>query len=136
MADTDSTVTSLDENTEENFCDNPTRDILAEGIISVFKPTVDKLDERITSLRAVQRDLTEQLNQLDDTLDKIEDIQQQFPDLNLKARKINGIKTKVTVIANILQSSQERLERLHQLVDSHKYHQSLTVQPSVEAIGD
>lgn len=48
--DSDSTATSLDENTD-NFCDNPTRDILAEGLINVFKPAVDRLDERIQSTR-------------------------------------------------------------------------------------
>lgn len=48
--DSESTVTSLDENTE-NLCDNPTRDTLAEGIISLFQPIVDQLDERVRSTR-------------------------------------------------------------------------------------
>lgn len=48
--DSDSTVTSLG-NTEENLCDNPTRDTLAEGLISLFQPVVDQLDERVRSTR-------------------------------------------------------------------------------------
>lgn len=48
--DSESTVTSLDENTE-NLCDNPTRDTLAEGIVSLFQPIVDQLDERVRSTR-------------------------------------------------------------------------------------
>lgn len=48
--DSDSTVTSVDENTE-NLCDNPTRDTLAEGIISLFQPVIDKLDERVRATR-------------------------------------------------------------------------------------
>lgn len=48
--DTDSTLTSLDENTE-NLCDNPTRDTLAEGIVSLFQPIIDKLDDRVRATR-------------------------------------------------------------------------------------
>lgn len=48
--DTESTATSVDENTE-NFCDNPTRDTLAEGLMGLIKPTVDQLDERVRATR-------------------------------------------------------------------------------------
>ena len=48
--DSESTATSLDENTE-NFCDNPTRDTLAEGLMGLFKPAVDQLDERVRATR-------------------------------------------------------------------------------------
>lgn len=52
--DSDSTITSLGENTE-NLCDNPTRDTLAEGLISLFQPIVDQLDERVRSTRSVEK---------------------------------------------------------------------------------
>lgn len=48
--DSESTLTSADENTE-NFCDNPTRDTLAEGLVSLFKPIIDQLDERVRATR-------------------------------------------------------------------------------------
>lgn len=48
--ESDSTVTSIDENTE-NLCDNPTRDTLAEGIVSLFQPVIDQLDDRVRSTR-------------------------------------------------------------------------------------
>lgn len=48
--DSDSTITSLDENTE-HLCDNPTRDTLAEGIVSLFQPVIDQLDDRVRSTR-------------------------------------------------------------------------------------
>lgn len=51
--DSDSTVTSADENTE-HLCDNPTRDTIAEGIVSLFQPIVDRLDDRVRSTRYVQ----------------------------------------------------------------------------------
>lgn len=49
-ADSESTATSVDENTE-NFCENPTRDTLAEGLMGLIKPAVDQLDERIRATR-------------------------------------------------------------------------------------
>lgn len=48
--DSESTATSVDENTE-NFCENPTRDTLAEGLMGLIKPTVDQLDERVRATR-------------------------------------------------------------------------------------
>lgn len=50
--DSESTVTSIDENTE-NLCDNPTRDTLADGLINLFKPVVDQLDDRVRTTRYV-----------------------------------------------------------------------------------
>lgn len=48
--ETESTNTSLDENTE-NFCDYPTRDTLSEGLMGIFKPAVDQLEERVQATR-------------------------------------------------------------------------------------
>lgn len=48
--DTASDNTSLDDKTED-YCENPTRDALTEGIMSLLKPTVDQLDERIRATR-------------------------------------------------------------------------------------
>ena len=49
--DSESTVTSLEEENTENFCDNPTRDILADGILCLFKFTVDQLQEHVRKTR-------------------------------------------------------------------------------------
>lgn len=50
--DSESTATSIDENTE-NFCDNPTRDTLAEGLMGLIKPPLDQLDELVRSTRFI-----------------------------------------------------------------------------------
>lgn len=49
--DSESTATSIDDENTENFCDNPTRDALAEGLMGLIKPTVDQLDERVRATR-------------------------------------------------------------------------------------
>lgn len=45
-----STNTSADDKTED-FCENPTRDALAEGLMCLLKPTIDTLDERVAACR-------------------------------------------------------------------------------------
>lgn len=50
--ETESTGTSVEE-TSENLCDNPTRDTLAEGLMGLLKPTVDRLDERVRATRSI-----------------------------------------------------------------------------------
>uniref|UniRef100_A0A336LKF6 Methyltransferase HEMK2 n=1 Tax=Culicoides sonorensis TaxID=179676 RepID=A0A336LKF6_CULSO len=59
MMDNESdTSTSLE---TENFCDNPTRDILAEGFLRLLKPIVDDLEEKVKNTRLQQYDLQRQL---------------------------------------------------------------------------
>ena len=120
VKDSDSTVTSLDEENTENFCTNPARDILAEGILSIFKPAVEKLDERVQATRAVQSELKEQLDSLSAQLKEIEKAQQSIPEFADKVRELISIKHKVTVITNILTNSQERLSGLHQLIEKEQ----------------
>ena len=49
-AETGSTNTSIEDKTDD-FCENPTRDSIAEGLISLLKPTIDQLDERVRTTR-------------------------------------------------------------------------------------
>ena len=120
VKDSESTVTSLDEENTENFCSNPTRDIFAEGILSIFKPAVEKLDERVSATRAAQSELKEQLDALTLQLKAIETAQQSIPEFSDKVRELISIKHKVTVITNILTNSQERLNSLHNLIEKEQ----------------
>lgn len=130
--DSDSTVTSIDENTE-NFCNNPTRDILAEGIINLFKPSVDRLDERITATRAAQAELKIQLDALADQLKEIEKAQATIPEFSEKVKELINVKHKVTVIANILTTSQERLNNLHKLIDKEQERRAALLESAISS---
>lgn len=130
--DSDSTVTSIDENTE-NFCNNPTRDILAEGIINLFKPSVDRLDERITATRAAQAELKLQLDALADQLKEIEKAQATIPEFSDKVKELINVKHKVTVIANILTTSQERLNNLHKLIDKEQERRAALLESAISS---
>ncbi|KAL5279893.1 hypothetical protein ACFFRR_004112 [Megaselia abdita] len=118
--DSTSTATSLDDENTENFGSNPTRDILAEGILSLFKPSVDKLDESVQSARESQGELKSQLESLLKQLQEIEACQDQMPEFSGKVKELISIKHKVSVITNVLQTTQERLVNLHQLIEKEE----------------
>uniref|UniRef100_A0A1L8DA75 Biogenesis of lysosome-related organelles complex 1 subunit 7 n=2 Tax=Nyssomyia neivai TaxID=330878 RepID=A0A1L8DA75_9DIPT len=118
--DDSESTTSLEEENTENFCDNPTRDTLAEGLMGLFKPAIDQLDEKVRTTRVSQLELKEQLDRLHEELKKIQESQKTPPELDAYVKKLINVKHKVTVVTNVLQGAQDRLNRLHQQVDREK----------------
>lgn len=114
--DSESTATSLEDNTE-NFCDNPTRDTLAEGLMGLIKPTVDQLDERVRATRISQLELKQCIESLSEELKSISESQQNTVDLDIYVKKLVNAKQRVIVLTNILQSTQERLTKVHNNLD-------------------
>lgn len=114
-ADTESTTTSAEENTG-NLCDNPTRDTLAEGILGLLKPTVDQLDERVRATRISQVELKQQIDTLTEELKKINQALSNHPDIESYVKKLITCKHKVTVVLNVLQTSQERLNEIRRMI--------------------
>lgn len=112
----ESTATSLEDNTE-NFCDNPTRDTLAEGLMGLIKPTVDQLDERVRATRISQLELKQCIESLSEELKSISESQQNTVDLDIYVKKLVNAKQRVIVLTNILQSTQERLTKVHNNLD-------------------
>lgn len=105
VADSDSTVTSIEEHTE-NLCDNPTRDILADGVISVFKATADQLQESVRTTRDSQQELRVMLDGLSAKLRTVQRAQETPPVFEEYVRKLISVKHKVTVIYNVLNTTQ------------------------------
>ncbi|XP_028131119.1 SNAPIN protein homolog isoform X2 [Diabrotica virgifera virgifera] len=114
--DSESTATSLEDNTE-NFCDNPTRDTLAEGLMGLIKPTVDQLDERVRATRISQLELKQCIESLSEELKSISESQQHTQDLDIYVKKLINAKQRVTVLTNVLQNTQERLNKVHANLD-------------------
>ncbi|KOB64175.1 SNARE-associated protein Snapin [Operophtera brumata] len=119
MDDTESTTTSADENTG-NLCDNPTRDTLAEGLLGLLKPTVDQLDERVRATRISQLELKQQIESLNEELAKVREALNNHPDLDPYVKKLIACKHKVTVVLNVLQGSQDRLNEIRRMVSKEK----------------
>lgn len=107
VADSDSTVTSQEgEENTDMFCDNPTRDILADGIIGVFKSSADLLQDRVQRVRESQLELRRILDGMVDTLAELKRAQDLPPEFEERVRKLISIKHKVTVVYNVLNTSQ------------------------------
>ncbi|KAF2883550.1 hypothetical protein ILUMI_22614 [Ignelater luminosus] len=129
--DSESTATSVDENTE-NFCDNPTRDTLAEGLMGLIKPTVDQLDERVRATRISQLELKQCIESLSEELKKISETQQVTVDLDVYVKKLMNAKHRVTVLTNVLQSAQERLNKVHQSIERETVKRKVLLETSNE----
>ncbi|XP_069676092.1 SNAPIN protein homolog [Periplaneta americana] len=127
--DTESTTTSIDDKTED-FCENPTRDTLAEGLMCLLKPTIDQLDERVRATRISQVELKQQIEGLAEELKKISESQQCPLDLDLYVRKLINAKLKVTVVSNILQTAQDRLNKVHQQIAREQSRRRALLEPS------
>lgn len=119
MDDTESTTTSADENTG-NLCDNPTRDTLAEGLLGLLKPTIDQLDDRVRATRISQLELKQQIDSLNEELQKVREAVNNHPDLDPYVKKLIACKHKVTVVLNVLQASQDRLNEIRRMVNKEK----------------
>lgn len=123
--------TSVDDNTE-NFCDNPTRDALAEGLMGLIKPTVDQLDERVKATRISQLELKQCIESLAEELKKISESQQNSVDLDIYVKKLINAKHRVTVLTNILQNAQERLNRVHLSIERESAKRKSVLEQSKE----
>jgi len=111
--ETISTNTSVDDKTED-FCENPIRDTLAEGLMCLLKPTIDLLDERVRATRVSQLELKQQIDDLSEELKKISAEQSCPLALEAYTNKLTNTRHKITVISNILQTAQERLQKIQQ----------------------
>ncbi|KAL7643815.1 UNVERIFIED_CONTAM: hypothetical protein RMT77_005840 [Armadillidium vulgare] len=114
MADSESTCTSIDDRTDDLV--SPTRDALVDGIVGMLKPCLDQLDERVRSTRLSQSELHQQLEGLSSQLTHIQNHAQCPLPLDSYIKKLQNAKRRVVVVNNILQNTQERLNKLHSQV--------------------
>lgn len=113
MDDTEST-TSVEDNLGN--LDNPTRDTLAEGLLGLLKPTVDRLDDKVRATRVSQLELKRQLEFLSEELMKIREALNHHPDLEPYVKKLITCKHQVTVVFNVLQVAQDRLTDIRRMI--------------------
>lgn len=124
-----STNTSNEDKTEE-FGDNPTRDTLADGLLSLLRPTIEQLDDRVKATRISQVELKQHLEGLSEELKQVAEHQACPLDLDKYVKKLNDAKAKITVVGNILQSSQDRLVKLTQQINKEQNRRKALIEPS------
>lgn len=127
--DNTSTNTSNDDKTED-FGDNPTRDTLSDGLLSLLRPTIEQLDDRVRATRISQVELKQHLDGLSDDLKQLTDQQTCPLDLEKYVRKLNEAKAKITVVGNILQTSQDRLTKLTHQINKEQNRRKALIEPS------
>ncbi|CAK9829446.1 SNAPIN protein homolog [Anthophora retusa] len=116
--DTASDNTSIDDKIDD-FCENPTRDALTEGLMSLLKPTVDQLDERIRATRICQIELKQRIESVSEELQMINEALQCPLEIDSYIKKLINAKHKITIVGNILQSTQDVLNKIHQMVEKN-----------------
>lgn len=126
--DSISTNTSADDKTED-FCDNPTKDSIAEGLLGLIKPAVDLLDEKFNRTREAQLELRLQIEALSSDLNKIALEQKSCVALDTYTKKLAESQQKVTVVSNILQATQARLIRLQQEISKETTQRKALLEP-------
>ncbi|XP_034252454.1 SNAPIN protein homolog [Thrips palmi] len=127
--DDTSTNTSIDDKTED-FADNPTRDTLADGLLCLLRPTIEQLDERVKATRISQEELKQHLDSLSDELKELAEHQICPLHLEKYVNKLNDAKAKISVVGNILQSSQDRLIKLNQHIHKEQNRRKALIEPS------
>ena len=93
--------------------ENPTRDTLAEGLLSLIRPTIDSLERQVSSTLGAQAELKDQICSLQVGLRSLQQQQQCPVELESYVNKLTTTKKRVSLVANILTAAQERLQRVH-----------------------
>ncbi|XP_020625107.1 SNARE-associated protein Snapin-like [Orbicella faveolata] len=103
---------------------------LADGLMQIFRPAVEELDNKVISVRKSQVELREQIDKLAQDLHRLSELQE-FPiDLEPYVKKLMNSRRRVMLVNNILQNAQERLGRLHQSVTRETAKRKALLEPS------
>lgn len=72
------------------------------------------------------------IESLSEELKKISETQQNTIDLDLYVKKLINAKQRVTVLANILQNAQERLNKVHMSIDKETVKRKIILNNTIE----
>lgn len=99
---------------------------LNDGILTLLKPAVEKVDAQVHNVRESQFELRKQIEAVTDELKKIGE--EHHVDINLEPyiQRLINTKRRVVLVSNIVQNIQERLAKLHKSAEKeaarHKAH--------------
>ncbi|XP_062515886.1 SNARE-associated protein Snapin-like [Corticium candelabrum] len=91
-------------------------DALADGLLSVLRPAVEEVDARVEAVRESQVELREYIDKLSRELHRLSDLQRSPVNLDSYIQNLANSRHRILLVNNILESVQERLNRLHHLV--------------------
>ncbi|PFX18497.1 SNARE-associated protein Snapin-like [Stylophora pistillata] len=106
------------------------QDGFTEGILQMFRPAVEELDNKALSVRKSQVELREQIDKLAQELHRLSELQEFPVDLEPYVKKLMNSRRRVMLVNNIVQNAQERLGRLHQSVTRETAKRKALLEPS------
>lgn len=112
---------------EEKPLDCSTRDAIADGLVDLLKPSVEEIDSRVKTVRESQIELRQQIDLVAEDLKKIAELQGIPIDLEPYVKKLNNSRRRVMLVNNILQNSQDRLNKLYSNVSKETAKQKALV---------
>ncbi|XP_073243373.1 SNARE-associated protein Snapin-like [Porites lutea] len=115
---------------EEKITDEDNQGVMSEGLMQIFKPAVQELDDKVLSVRESQVELREQIDKLTQDLRRLSELQELPVDLEPYVKKLMNSRRRVMLVNNILQNAQERLGRLHQSVTRETAKRKALLEPS------
>ena len=90
------------------------KDPLVEGLVNILRPAINDIDTNVANTRESQLVLRQQIDTLTEELQKLAALQKPPVDLDPYIKKLLNCRRKVTIVNSILQSTQERLNKLQQ----------------------
>jgi hypothetical protein len=109
-------------------------DVLAEGLMSVIKPAVEEVDARVEAVRESQVELREYIDKLSRELHRLSDLQKSPVNLDPYIQSLSNSRHRVILVNNILESVQERLNRLHHLVSKETARRKAMLGPAESSV--
>ena len=108
------------------------KDPLTEGLVNILRPAINDIDMNVANTRESQLILHQQIDKLTEELQKLAILQKPPIDLDPYIKKLLNCRRKVTIVNSILQSTQERLNKLQQnIVREINRKKTLAETPSV-----
>ncbi|VDK56318.1 unnamed protein product [Anisakis simplex] len=95
---------------------------MAEGIMGIIQPAIEKLDTQVHNTRASQYALNAQIQALAQYLKEISSEQSTPYDLDVYVRKLDDSKRRVNAVATVLQDVHDRMSRLQRNIARETYH--------------
>ena len=92
------------------------KDPLVEGLVNILRPAINEIDTNVSNTRESQLLLRQQIDKLTNELQKLATLQKPPVELDPYIKKLLNCRRKVTIVNSILQSTQERLNKLQQNV--------------------
>ncbi|KAK0403778.1 hypothetical protein QR680_017117 [Steinernema hermaphroditum] len=104
---------------------------LTEGIMTVIRPAIHRLDEQVHNTRISQVALATQIDELSQYLKEINDQQSDVHyDLDSYVTKLDDSRRRVSSVSQTLQSIQERLSQLQRGIARESHTQKQQIRPS------